>query len=307
MRIGIDVGGTKTEAVAVDAAGELVGRVRLATRPGPSGVLATILEAVRQLTATLAVETAAFESIGIGMPGQLRPGGRVIHHAVNLGITELDLVEPLQRALGVPVLVDNDVKAAALGAGAQVGPVASMAYLNLGTGVAAALVLGGRVWRGAGGSAGEIGHLSIDPRGPHCRCGGRGCIEALAGGRALAERWGRPAELPVLDIFEAADQGDPLALELRHDLARGVAAAVRILVLTTDVQLVVLGGGLTALSARLMPEVDRVLRQGIAGSDFLTSLGLIERIRVLPDASAAAALGAALLGAREPGEEVHGG
>ena len=144
-----------------------------------------------------------------------------------------------------------------------------MAYLNLGTGIAAGIVADGELWRGARGTAGEVGHISIDPNGPLCRCGQRGCIEALAGGGAIAERWGRPGALPVRDVFDAADAGDPLARELRSGLARGVAAAVRVLVLTADVDVVVLGGGVTALGDRLMADVAAELarqRRGIARS-----------------------------------------
>jgi predicted NBD/HSP70 family sugar kinase len=199
------------------------------------------------------------------------------------------------------VRVENDVKAAAFGAyalhAARSGGDGSMAYLNLGTGIAAGIVTGGELWRGARGAAGEVGHVSVDPNGPWCRCGQRGCIEALAGGGAIAQRWGRPGALPVRDVFDAADAGDPLAIELRSGLARGVAAGVRVLVLTADVDSVVLGGGLTALGARLMADVETELAGSTEASAFMRSLRLNERVALLPAGSPAAALGAALVGA----------
>ena len=232
---------------------------------------------------------------------------------MNLGVDELNLGAAVSAELGVTVRVENDVKAAALGAHAlhRAGGdrIDSMAYLNLGTGIAAGIVIGGRLWRGAHGAAGEVGHISVDPQGPECRCGQRGCIEALAGGGAIAQRWGRGGDLPVLDVFDAADAGDPFARELRADLARGVAAAVRVLVLTADVEVVVLGGGVTALGERLMADVAAELAASAQASPFMRSLRLEERVEMLTFGSPAAALGAALIGARDPEPEealIHG-
>ena len=301
MKIGLDVGGTKTDAVAVDDAGAIVGRVRLATGWGPEAVTATVIDAVRALTADAGVDAASIRSIGIGIPGQVEPGTAKVVHAVNLGVEELDLAAAVEPTLGVPVRAENDVKAAAFGAYALHGGSGSMAYLNLGTGIAAGIVAEGELWRGARGTAGEVGHISVDPNGPLCRCGQRGCIEALAGGGAIAERWGRAAALPVQDVFDAADAGDPFARELRIGLARGVAAAVRILVLTADVDSVVLGGGVTALGDRLMADVAAELAASAEASPFMRSLQLEQRVELLPAGSPAAALGAALIGAaRDP-------
>lgn len=302
MKVGLDVGGTKTDAVAVDAGGEIVGRVRLATGWGSDAVTATVLAAVDALGAEAGVDVSAVTSVGIGIPGQIEPGtGRVVH-AVNLGVDELDLVAATEPSLGVPVGVENDVKAAALGAFALHGGSGSMAYLNLGTGIAAGIVSEGSLWRGARGAAGEVGHISVDPHGPVCRCGQRGCIEALAGGGAIAERWGRAGALPVRDVFDAADAGDQTARELRAGLARGVAAAVRVLVLTADVDAVVLGGGVTALGERLMSDVRAELAASAEASSFMRSLRLDERVELLPAGSPAAALGAALIGAARDAE-----
>jgi glucokinase len=307
MRIGLDVGGTKTDVVAVDDAGAIIGRLRVATGWGPDAVVDTVVDAVRALGSETGVDLGAVRSVGVGIPGQVEPGtGRVVH-AVNLGVDELDLAAAVSPRLGVPVRVENDVKAAALGAHALHAvsgpPPRSMAYLNLGTGVAAGIVSDGTLWRGARGAAGEVGHISIDPNGPVCRCGQRGCIEAFAGGGAIAERWGQRSALPVRDVFDAADAGDPSAQRLRAGLARGVAAAVRVLVLTADVDIVVLGGGVTALGDRLMTDVAAELSASAEASPFMRSLHLAERVELLPPGSPAAALGAALVGAE--GDATH--
>ena len=165
------------------------------------------------------------------------------------------------------------------------------------TGIAAGFVNAGRLWRGAYGTAGEVGHICVDPRGPLCKCGQRGCIEAFSGGGALAERWGRPGALPVRDVFDGADAGDPVALALRDGFAFGVAAAVRVIVLSTDVESVVLGGGVSALGDRMLSRVVTELEARAAASPFLRSLHLADRVELLPPGSPAAALGAALLGA----------
>lgn len=309
MRVGLDVGGTKTDAVAVSPAGEIAARVRLATGWGADAVVHTVLDAVAGLALEPGLRGEAFTSIGVGIPGQVAPGATRVLHAVNLGVDELDLAAAVEPALGgIRVRVENDVKAAALGAYALRGMPGSMAYLNLGTGVAAGYVFDGELWRGARGTAGEVGHVSVDPDGPLCKCGQRGCIEAFAGGAAIAERWARPGALPVRDVFDAADAGDALARSLRAGLARGVAAAVRVLVLAADVDVVVLGGGLTALGDRLIGDVRRELGASAAASPFLRSLRLEDRVELLPAGSPAAALGAALVGATHDPQEAlaHG-
>jgi len=306
MRVGLDVGGTKTDAVAVDADGQVVARVRRATGWGADAVLDTIRAAVDDIV--LAAPGMQVDSIGIGIPGLVEPGSTSVMHAVNLGIEELDVAAELEPRLGLPVHLENDVKAAAVGAYHLDMASGSLAYLNLGTGVAAGIVSDGVLWRGARGTAGEVGHLSVDPAGPLCRCGQHGCIEALAGGASLGQRWGRPGSLPVRDVFDAADAGEAGARLLRRDLAYGVAAAVRVLVLTADVDVVVLGGGLTALGARLSDDVRAALAASASSSAFLRSLRLDERVRMLPAGSPAAAVGAALIGAaRDPEEALSHG
>ncbi|MCK3769652.1 ROK family protein [Microbacterium aerolatum] len=309
MRVGLDIGGTKTDAVAI-AGDDIIGRIRRASGHGDEAVIANVVDSVRELQAEAGFDLADVRSVGVGIPGLVDAAkGRVLH-AVNLGVETLDLAALSGARLGVPVAVENDVKAAALGAaairGADTGT--SMAYLNLGTGVAAGIVTGGVLWRGARGTAGEVGHISVDPAGRLCTCGQRGCVETLCGGGALARAWGRPGALPVRDIFDAADQGDTEALLLRADLSRGAAAAVRILVLSADVETVVIGGGLTALGERLGDGIRTALIADAAGSPFLRSLRLDERIEMLPSGSPAAALGAALVGSHVPEQEiaVHG-
>lgn len=308
VRIGLDVGGTKIDAVAVAGTGEILGRLRRESGWGEHEVVANIVTAVRALAADTEFSVDDVESVGVGIPGLVdADAGRVLH-AVNLGVESLDLAEQAGDRLGVPFRVENDVKAAALGAAVLRDIAGSMAYLNLGTGVAAGIVVDGRIWRGARGTAGEIGHLSVDPNGRECGCGQVGCIETFCGGGALARAWGRPGALPVRDILDAAELGDAEAGALRADLFHGGAAAVRALVLSADVERVVIGGGLTALGDRLEAGIRSALRRDAESSAFMRSLHLDERIEMLPAGSPAAAFGAALVGASDSSREIvsHG-
>lgn len=296
MRIGIDIGGTKTDAVAISADGALTHEVRLTTGFGADAVLATAVEAVERLT-RLVGAGGRFDSIGIGIPGAVDASGRV-QHAVNLGLEGLELGARLRHLLGRDVRVENDVNAAALGAFHLLDsdPTHSMAFLNLGTGLAAGLVLGGRLWRGSRGVAGEIGHIPIDPNGELCPCGQRGCLELVASGSGIARQWPSEAASPVHALFEAAEEGDPTAILVRAKLAENVAAAVRVLVLTVDVDQVVIGGGLSRLGEQLLGDVRSVLDRWARESPFIAMLELSSRVRIVPDHLPAAAVGAALVG-----------
>ncbi|MGE3193103.1 MAG: ROK family protein [Microbacteriaceae bacterium] len=298
LRVGIDIGGTKTDAVAIAADGSVAHDLRLSTGFGDDAVLATAVAAVEGLARTAGVAVDDFASIGVGIPGAVDVASGRVEHAVNLGVSGLDLGSLLSDRLGRTVRVENDVNAAALGTFSLLGRTAadSMAYLNLGTGLAAGLVLGGRLWRGSRGVAGEIGHIPVDPAGPLCPCGQRGCLELMASGSAVARQWPSDEPKPVRALFTAADAGDALAIEVRARLVDNVAAAVRLLVLTVDVDEVVIGGGLSSLGDVLLAEVRGVLRGWAEGSEFLASLDLPHRVTLVPDGSDAAAIGAALIG-----------
>src|SRR5262245_32843537 len=192
--IGLDIGGTKTLGVVVDRAGQVRAEVRAPTKPGAQGVTETAARVVEELLA--ATEEPLWGPIGIGVPGLVDTSRGAVKHAVNLGLDGdwLSLADQLGKRVGQRIAVENDVKAATLGAQALSG-ADDLVYLSLGTGLAAGLVLDGRLRRGVHGAAGEIGHIPVDPSGPLCQCGQRGCLETMASGSALAVAWpttGRP-------------------------------------------------------------------------------------------------------------------
>ncbi len=296
MRLGIDIGGTKTDAVAIDDGGLLTQRIRLATGFGSSAVVETAVNAVARIAELTGLTASGFDSIGIGIPGLVDSSSGRVRHAVNLGFDGLELGGELAGRLGVGVHVENDVKAAALGAYHLMSLTGTMAYLNLGTGLAAGIVVDGELWRGASGIAGEIGHIPIDPNGALCACGQRGCLETVASGSGVARQWLTDDPFPVRALFTAAAEGDPEARAIKDRLAAGIASAVRVLVLTADVETIVIGGGLSHLGDRLLSDVHDVLVSWAESSPFLASLELPSRVCLVPEGFPAAAIGAALVG-----------
>ena len=309
---GLDIGGTKVLGVLVDADARVLHEVRLPTAKGCDGVVASAAAAIEQLAQAAALPVTGLVAVGIGVPGVVDPTTGQVRHAVNLGIDGSVALASLlsARLSGVTVRIDNDLNAAALGAAhlsrgpalagaaADTRGVPDLAYLALGTGVAAGLVLDGAVRRGAMGAAGEIGHIPVVADGLACPCGQRGCLERYASGAAIDAAWpsrtGRPAPA---ELFEAAQAGDPEAVLIRDAFAAAVAAAVRLLVLTCDVGRVVIGGGVSAVGAPLLEAVQAALRQQAAGSSFLRSMDISSRVELAPCDVPVAAIGAALLGA----------
>ena len=158
-------------------------------------MLATAMQATLDVARAAEVSVSDVNAIGIGIPGTVDPVSGTVRFAVNVGIgrDDLDLGPRLTDELGVGVHVENDVRAAALGAdwylSNEFGPVNDLAYLSIGTGIAAGYVEHGRLRRGNTLVAGEIGHIPIDPNGPLCACGQVGCIEAISSGSAIERMW----------------------------------------------------------------------------------------------------------------------
>ena len=217
-------------------------------------------------------------------------------HALNLGVGQepVAIASRITRRTGVPTLVENDVNAAAVGA-STVMACPDLAYLSIGTGVAAGLLLDGRLRRGALGVAGEIGHLPVDPAGPVCECGQRGCLEMVASGSAIARRWPSSNGRAASDLFAAAEAGDPTAIRGAEEVATHLATAVVTLALVVDPAVIVLGGGVAEVGPPLVAAVRSAVTARAQQSGFLASLELSGRVRLVPDGLPVGALGAALL------------
>jgi len=289
---GIDIGGTKIATLIVDAAGAVLGRATHASSVGDQG------GAVQAIAACLDEALAAAElrredlvAVGVGVPGRVDPKRGHVTLAVNLGWTDFALRDALELELGLPVVIENDVRAAAIGLHERhvVGDANDLAYLAVGTGIAAGVVLDGRLHRGARGLAGEIGHAIVDSDGPRCVCGQQGCLEAFASGPSIARRANATnAEA----VYDAAAAGDPAAQELVDDVGRRLAWAIHTLVLTYDVQRVVVGGGVSHAGTPFEAPLRRELARLRAASDLAGELLPADIVDVLPPESEAGAWGA---------------
>ncbi|MEO9322464.1 ROK family protein [Nocardioides sp. C4-1] len=293
-RVGLDIGATKVLGVVLDDSGRVIAQVREPSAQGVDGVVATaakVVDALRDATGA-----SPRGPIGVGVPGLVDVASGSVQHAVNLGLDDqAPLRDLLADRLDHPVVLENDVNAATLGAAEATG-ARDLALISVGTGLAAGLVLDGVLRRGVHAAAGEIGHVPVDPAGRRCECGQVGCLETIASGSAVARAWPSAVRPPAVALFAAAEAGDTDALAVRDALAGGIAAAVRMLCLAVDVDHVVLGGGVAQLGEPLAEVVRRALRDQARDSAFLSVLGLAERISVVPSDIPVAAVGAALLG-----------
>jgi glucokinase len=277
--IGIDLGGTKINTALVDASGRMIAHDyrETAAAEGPSAVIGRMLDAARSMAAQATCMQVA--AVGIGAPGPLDSKAGIVLTPPNLpGWDRVPLRQLIEDGLGIPALLENDANAAALGehrfgAGRK---AEHMIYVTVSTGIGGGLILDGRLYRGAGGMAGEIGHITIMPSGPLCGCGNRGCLEALASGRAIAQRARErviramptlladlagkdPNRITAELVAKAAEQGDAEAQDILADAMNYLGIGVANLVNLFNPQLVVIGGGLMNIGEALFEPVRRAI------------------------------------------------
>ena len=256
--LGIDLGGTTTKIGVCSDSGWPTRRTAIETLAdrGSDDAIARVAQAARDLIR----ETGSVAACGIGAPGELDLGRRHLVRANHFrGWTNVPIVRLLAGHLGVTVVLENDANCAAWGehrAGAGRG-ASSLACFTLGTGVGGGLVIRGDLWTGANGAAGSFGHLSIDPNGPLCRCGQRGCIEQYASATAVATRYGRGSARAA---FQAAERGEPDAVAAVDWACDGLAAGVANVIHAIQPDVVVLAGGMAAAGDVMLSRV----RAGVA-------------------------------------------
>lgn len=289
-RIGIDIGGTKIEGVLVNDAGTVLSSCKAPSRPGEEQVVEDICKMVSALTTDSV-------PVGIGIPGQVNYLTGQVNNVVNLAIKQLDLAERVSSRTKSPVHVENDVNAAALGAASIVASELSegstVAFVNLGTGLAAGLVVSGAIEHGASGTLGEIGHLPVDPNGFQCPCGQRGCLETVASGGAVSKLW--PSQNPPMpELIDKAAHGDHLAREIRGKVVHAIADTVQITMQAYDPSLVIIGGGMARTGQPLLDAIIAELDRRAADSPFVASLDMPGRLCLAPVNQPIGAIGAAL-------------
>jgi len=274
--IGLDVGGTKIAAFRVGDGGEVEERTQ---QPTPAEAEA-IFDAMAALSSTL--RTADVGAVGVGAAGIVDYASGTLRYAPNLPWRELPLRDRLASATGLPCLVDNDANAAAwaeyrFGAGRG---SKDMLLVTVGTGIGGGIVSGGRLFRGAHGFAAEIGHVIVEPGGPLCGCGNRGCWEQVGSGRAI-DRLGREAardhpeamfvELAGGDpdavtgpvVTRAAKQGDDLARQILAEVGRRLGEGMAGLANILDPDVVVVGGGAVEAGGLLLDPARRAFADAI--------------------------------------------
>src|SRR3954468_3956145 len=255
---------------------------------GPDGLdLAAGL--AEELLDEAGVDRGRVLAAGLGLPGPIdRQSGLVHSRAIIPSLDGIDTAAEMEQRLGLPVHLDNDANVGALGEatfGAGAG-VEVMAYLRLSAGIGAGLVIGGRPFRGARGVAGEVGHVLVDPQGPICRCGNRGCLETFAAPPALCELLRRShGPITVPELLSLAAEGDTGCRRVIHDAGRVVGRAVADLCNFINPDLVIVGGDLAAAGDLLLDPVrEAVQRFAIpaAGEDVRIAAGVLgERAEVL--------------------------
>ncbi|WP_295450114.1 ROK family protein [uncultured Thiodictyon sp.] len=280
MRIGVDLGGTKIEAIALDPAGATLARRRI---PAPRDDYGATLGAITGLIAAIESETGQRGHIGIGTPGAISPFSGRLRNANSIWLNDQPLQHDLTQLLGRPVRLANDADCFALseatdGAGRGAGSVFGV-IIGTGTGTGGGVVIGGRLLTGPNAIAGEWGHNPLpwptpeELPGPPCYCGKRGCLETyLSGPRLAADHHQHTgADLSPLAIAAAATRGDPAAQATlnRHAerLARGLASVINVL----DPEVIVLGGGLSNLP-HLYQQLPGLIRPHLFCDGFATRI-----------------------------------
>ncbi|MFD7663950.1 ROK family protein [Streptomyces sp. NPDC059788] len=281
--LGIDIGATSVDVAVTNAELEVLGQLTqpVDVREGPVAVFEQALALAGKLKASGVAER--FDGAGIGVPGPVRfPEGVPVAPPIMPGWDGFPVREALGQELGCPVMVDNDVNLMAVGeqhAGVA-RTVRDFLFVKIGTGIGCGIVVGGEVYRGTTGSAGDIGHIQVEPDGRPCACGNRGCLEAYFGGAALARdaqaaaREGASPELAARltahgslgapDVAAAAASGDPVALDLIRSGGTRTGQVIAGLVSFFNPGLVVIGGGVTGLGHTLLAAIrTQVYRQSL--------------------------------------------
>jgi len=281
--LGVDLGGTKILTVVTNSQGKMLSHDHSIT-PAPKGheaVILSILESAHRALEQADVVISELTAIGVGAPGLSNPETGILFTSPNLpGWRDVPLRDIMQERLGKKTFVINDANAAALGEfyfGAARG-IRNFIYITLSTGIGGGIIIDGKIYSGAIGAAGEVGHMTIDDEGPICNCGNRGCWEALASGTALAKEArhrikegvatsileyaeGDVEKVTAQVIYSAAEQGDSLAKELIARTGYYVGVGLANLINIFNPELIVIGGGLSNIGDMLLEPAFKVAEE----------------------------------------------
>ena len=269
---GIDFGNRHIRAAVADFTHTVRGETYL-TLPYGHEAVSSVAEAARifrELVSGAGAEIADVQVLAVGLPGPTnREVGRTMSSAILPGWAGFDVTSAFEAALGIRTVVDNDANLGALAEGLWgVGRgYTDFAYLKASTGIGAGLVLNGSLYRGVAGSAGEIGHTTIEEDGPLCRCGNRGCLEMFAAAPALLELLRRsfPEDFTVTDLLRLSEEGDVGCRRVLNDAGRHIGVALANLCNLLSPQLIIIGGELAASGEVLLSAIrDSLARRTMA-------------------------------------------
>lgn len=252
--IGVDIGGTRTRVGAVKD-GRILARRVFPTR-GLEEVKAAIVEVLRE------VGWSKPDAIGVGAPAPMDMRKGLILNAPNLPHWNgVNVVDRLKDAFDCPVFLGNDANCAAVGELVYGWKAQNFLYVTWSTGIGGGIVAGGQVVWGATGQAGEIGHITLRPDGPRCRCGKTGCLEAIAGGAALADRALEKLgeNLSAEELVRRAKAGEPGPLSLIDEACQAMGQALAIVSELLEPEMIIFGGGFTNSWDFLGPKVVQAL------------------------------------------------
>jgi glucokinase len=257
--IGVDLGGTNTRTALVASNGDILEKQKEETlvTEGHEKVIAKLIRNIDRQRANAVRYGQEVAAVGVGAPGVIHEQTGVVVKSPNFpDWNDLPLKQTLEWELKLPVFIENDANAAALGEqwrGAA-KDIRSMIFLTLGTGVGGGIVLDGRIWHGADGMAGEVGHMTITPDGRKCGCGNRGCLEMYASSRGIVMTFREMcAEKPLgaedgqeitsAKIYQAARNGNTVAHLVMKDMGRYLGIGIANLINIFNPEMVVIGGG----------------------------------------------------------------
>lgn len=276
--VGVDLGATKIALGLIDPSDRIVAYRRIPTNAsdGPQAVVERIAQSVATLETELP-EGKRIAALGICSPGPVDHQTGMLIDPPNLsGLHNAPLRQMLTERLNLPVVLEHDAKAAALGElhyGAGRGE-RSMVYIVVGTGVGAAIIIDGQLYRGAHNIAGEVGHITLDRHGELCLCGSRGCVETYAAGPWLARRYQRAleqegqrrrceAQQPITGelVARLAEQGDTLAMQVMVEAGEALGVAVASMAMILDIDLYVVGGSVAKSGDLLLEPARKIVPQ----------------------------------------------